>query len=237
MKDALLSKAPRIMAAGVLGAASYYIGKRESYLYYYTTMFLCPFSVLYILYQLKEILKEVSAVRKLFGRLARFLLPLTLRLKKLWAAFARALSAAAQNSVLYKKIEYLHLKDLSCITGYSDEYIPINNEIEKNDYDFIRLKWKRCKTNAERVRYLYAKYVLEKRKSGHAFRCSDTPMQIQSKWGKDQYNQTLFPEYYRARYAPKEKIGDEEVEALLVLQKKVKSKGQNELDKQKLTNL
>lgn len=224
MKDALFRRMPRILAAGGLCAASYYIGQRETNLYYYTTMFLCPLSVLYILYQIKEILKEVKAVRKLLLRLARFLLPLTKRLKQLWGAFARTLSLTAKNSALYKKIEYLHLKDLSRITGYSDEYIPINNEKEKVDYDSIRLKWKKCKTNAEKVRYLYAKYVLAKRKNGHVFLNSDTPMQIQSKWGEDQYNQQLFPDYYKARYAISEEISDQEIKALLKLQKSEKAK-------------
>lgn len=224
MKERVIGRLFKMLIAGALCAVFYYIGKIVSEAYYYTTMFLSPLCALYIFFQFKEILIEIRVFRQAVKWAGKRLFPLTKRIRKLWSHLAETLFSWVKESGVYRKMEYLHLKDLSRITGYSDEYIPINKEEQTPVYDSVRLKWKKCRTNSERVRYLYAKYVLRQRRDKHSFRDSDTPMQLQLKWGKDDYNDRLFPDYYRARYTTKEEISDEEIRELQRLWKLFDSK-------------
>lgn len=199
----------KIILAILIFIISYSIGEIYRFSYYYTIMFVCPFAVFYIIFQVIKILDEITLVRRLVKKISPYFRPAIRKLKNIWSDAANLLLKLAHTSAVYQKFEALHLKNTSKITGYSDEFFRNHENETSHDYEIYHLKWKKCKSNSERVRFLYAKYIIRNRKKGKAFSYANTPEELQKVWGKDDYNAALFSAYYIARYDEKEEITDE----------------------------
>lgn len=204
----------KMIVAVLLYAIFYEIGIRYPSLYYYTVMFLCPICLLYIIFQILLILNQIKFVKRIWEKVELWGKPALERLKHIWSNASNALLQLAHKNVVYQKFEYLHLRDRSRITGYSDEYRKSADDDKLREYGGNRLKWKKCKTNQERIRFLYSRFVIRGRRQGKIFTYSDTPNQLREAWGEDLYHTLLTEAYYQARYDEEAQIEDEVVREL-----------------------
>lgn len=204
----------KLFIAIIVFTVSYITGKKYSELYYYTVMFICPLSVVYLLIQLWKMLCELVSFRKIIKKYAPRLFSILEKGMKLWGRFTNRILEMAKSTAVYHKYEMLKLKDLSRITGYSDEKLTNFSYKTSKDYDLILKKWRKCKGNAEKVRYIYGKYIERERKEGKVFDLVSTPYELIERWDKTDYNQLLADTYYKARYNENEQIEDEIVKRL-----------------------
>lgn len=73
------------------------------------------------------------------------------------------------------------------------------------------LKWRDMKSNNEKIRYLYMKYVLRGVKEGRPFKYSLTPKELQLLWKAEE--KEIVSAYIQARYG-NEELPEEQVEVL-----------------------
>jgi len=198
----IIKRILKIIIAGAVFALSYYIGTAFPASYYYTIMFICPFSVLYAVGQILLILYDIELFRRIVKRLEPYVKPALRKFMQLISHGANLLLRLAHHSFLYQKFEYRRLRDTSRITGYHDEYRHSHQTPIQQEYETCALRWRKCKTDAERVRYTYLKYVEANRKAGKPFSYTDTPNSLQQRWHMDgeTSDETLIKWYYPARY-------------------------------------
>lgn len=191
------------------------VGKHYHSTYFYTTMFLCPVSVLYMIAMLLGLLNELAFFHRLFRRFKRRLRPFLDRMKALAGAISDRVSGWMHTTAFYHKFEFLKLKNTSRITGYTDVHMRSRDIDGEEEYDLYLRRWRRCATNAERVRFLYGKYITKKRRQKKTFSYASTPQELNACWGTTAYSGQLIPAYYEARYNRNAEIRRELVEQLL----------------------
>ena len=198
----------KIIMAGVVFALSYYTGTAFPSLYYYTIMFICPFAVLYAIGQVLLILYDIEFFRRAVKRLEPYVKPVLHKIMQLISHGANFLLRLAHHSFIYQKFEYRRLRDTSRITGYHDEYRHSDQTPSSQEYETYALRWRKCKNDAERVRYTYLKYVETNRRAGKTFSYSDTPNNLQKRWHTDaeSNDESLIKWYYPSRYGNKENL-------------------------------
>lgn len=172
------------------------------------------FVILCVISVMVQLLARIPFLQPLFLRLRKKLHPIAAHIRNVWMYATARFFQLLHTNVVYEKFEYLKLKNTSRITGYSDTVIRNPEQDLQAELERYRLKWKRCRTNQERVRYLYGKYVTQNRKQKQPFSYASTPRQLQKAWGEDEYNRLLIPTYYEARYQPTAEIDDEVLEKL-----------------------
>lgn len=202
----IIKRIIKIIIAGIVFALSYYAGTAFPSLYYYTIMFICPFSVLYAVGQVLLILYDIACFRRIVKRLEPYIRPVLSRLGKFVSNAANFLLRLAHHSFIYQKFEYRRLRDTSRITGYHDEYRHSGQSLANQEYETYALRWRKCKNDAQRVRYTYLKYVQTNRKAGKPFSYADTPSRLQKRWHTegDTRDELLVKWYYPARYGNSE---------------------------------
>ena len=205
----------KLLCALALLCAACLIRQHHPSSYFYTTMFFIPIAGIWICYECLRILLYIVRPKRLLSKLAGRTAPFLRKFKIRWGALTSRLFDILRTTVIYQKLEYLHLKDTSRITGYRDEQIKNRGLETSAEYELSPLKWRRCKTNAERVRVLYAKYIAKNRRQKKLFSYSDTPVELQHQWGHDVYNELLIPAYYDARYNEHCDISDQQMTQLL----------------------
>lgn len=97
------------------------------------------------------------------------------------------------------------------IHGYTDELLFHGIDDALPDRR-SRLRWRACKTDSERIRYLYVKQLRRSIKKGFAFRYADTPAQLRQRLPREAGENPVFSLYYPARYQADNGIGAREVE-------------------------
>lgn len=208
----------KIFISALVFLLSYRIGMSFHTTYYYTVMFICPFAVIYAFIQVLHLLGKLRIMQRLLFLIAPYVQPFKRKLKHFLSRSANFFLHMAHNTVIYQKMEYLHLKNTSRITGYHDEYIHDTTVRSVKEYEAFPLKWHKCKTNAQKIRFLYLKYVLTNKKAGKPFSYADTPDQLQKKWSfEDAKDDLLTSSYYCARYKiheENEDIPDQVIETL-----------------------
>lgn len=214
----------KIIITAFIFLLSWWVGTAFHTTYYYTIMFICPFAAVYAFAQVLHILGKLRIFQRLLFRIAPFIQPLKRKLKSFWSRSTNFFLHMAHRTIFYQKFEYLHLKNTSRITGYRDEYTHRTDVRSSAEYEAFPLKWHKCRTNAQKVRFLYLKYVLANKKSGKPFSYADTPNQLQEKWASDDARDHLLTSsYYYARYKfcddsgednKNEDISDEVIETL-----------------------
>lgn len=93
---------------------------------------------------------------------------------------------------------------------------------DMEDNDLVRrfrnlgggMKWKDLKNNADKIRFIYIKYINKLMKQGYIFSTILTPMETLAKWKMEEDESAyMFPLYTDARYSGgRRQITDEEVE-------------------------
>lgn len=214
----------KIILSAFVFLLSWWIGTAFHTTYYYTVMFICPFTAIYAFIQILHILGKLRIFQRLLFVIAPYIQPLKQKLKSFLSRSTNFFLHMAHRTIIYQKFEYLHLKNTSRITGYRDEYMHRTDVCSSPEYEALPLKWHKCRTNAHKVRFLYLKYVLANKKSGKPFSYADTPNQLQKKWAfKDAKDNLLTSSYYYARYKfcdgneesrKNEDIADEVIEKL-----------------------
>lgn len=208
----------KIMISALVFLLSYWIGMSFHATYYYTVLFICPFAAIYAFIQILHLIGKLRIIKRLLFLTAPYIQPFKHKLKQFLSRTANFFLHMAHNTVIYQKFEYLHLKNTSRITGYRDEYMHETNAQTAAEYEVLPLKWRKCETNAQKVRYFYLKHVLANKKAGKPFSYADTPNQLLEKWSPDNAkDHFLTSSYYTARYKifPQgQDIPDETIQAL-----------------------
>lgn len=104
-----------------------------------------------------------------------------------------------------KKIrEKLGLKERTFIGGTDERHIVFDNEIRRGRKKrSARQKYTDMTTNRERIRFLWAKYIISFAKQGMQPSVSQTPDEIKDSLEiREEMGEALFGLYYTARYAP-----------------------------------
>lgn len=184
----------------------YRIGKiwRESF--YVTLRFLYPISVMAALFQifyflpkwifLKPRLKKV--LKKVGGRLLPVFSKMRAALKKMGEGVFRFRNRFRRKAGNSKK-----KKGRKFGGAYRDEFLYAEGS---GLFGFRRhhLKWRDMKTNQDKVRFYYMRYVLGTVKKGAPFGYHLTPGELKALWKNPEGAEPLTGLYYRARYSGQE---------------------------------
>ncbi len=104
-----------------------------------------------------------------------------------------------------KKIrEKLGLKERTVMHGIDERRIVFDNEIRRGRKRRVaRQRYTDMTTNRERIRFLWAKYIISFAKQGMQPSISQTPDEMKSTLDvREEMGENLFGLYYTARYAP-----------------------------------
>lgn len=199
----------RMVFFALLAALFYGIGKVWKESFYVTLRFLYPISFGIALFQLfyflprwdflkprfKKMLEKVGGrVLAVFDRLGE-------AMRKLGEGIRRR-----SNKNTTKKVK----KGRKSKNGaYRDEFLYAEG---KGLFGSRRrhLRWRDMKTNQDKVRFYYMRYVLGTVKKGAPFGYHLTPGELKALWKNPEGAEPLTGLYYRARYG-EEEIGEEEV--------------------------
>lgn len=195
----------------------YGVGKVWKESFYVTLRFLYPISLGAAIFQLFFFLPRwrflKPRLKKMMGKAGERLLAAFDRVAEAVRKFGESFSHF--RSRFHKnKINTSGKREKNKNKAYRDEFLYAEG---KGLFGSRRrhLKWRDMKTNGDKVRFYYMRYVLGRVKQGAPFAYHLTPEELKALWKKPEEAEPLTSLYYRARY------GEEEVseEELLVLSK------------------
>lgn len=200
----------RMLFFSFLAFVFYKIGKvwRESF--FYTIRFLYPLSVMAALFQLVFFLPKWSflkpRVKKLLKKIGTPIGEVLLKCGRAIQSFAKYIGSFGDR---FRRNQGEERKKQSA-TGYRDEsfYAKKQNSFWRRNR---HLRLRDMKSNGEKIRYYYMKYVLGEVRKGAPFAYHLTPAQLKSLWKNPEESEPLVGLYYEARYGTRA-IKAEEVE-------------------------
>ena len=201
----------RMVVLALFAALFYGIGKiwRESY--YVTLMFFYPISVGAALFQLFYFLPKRSFLRskleKIWQRVETRLLGVVNRLEE--AVKRLGESFRARKNHRKKVVKPAKRKNKNKNGAYRDEFLYAEGSglFGRRRH---HLRWRDMKTNQDKIRFYYMRYVLETVKKGAPFAYHLTPGELKALWKNPEGAEPLTGLYYRARYGGQE-IKEEEL--------------------------
>lgn len=180
------------------------IGEKYRVTFFYTTRFLYPVSVILAICQLGCLLPKWVFVKTRVGRLLK---KAGIPLQKLWNFGKRGLERIRER---FLPGDRSGKKESRQKKAYRDEsfYADGSGLFTKRRK---HLRWRDMKTNNEKIRYLYMKYVVGRVKAGQPFQYSLTPAELQKLWKAE--DKEIVSAYIQARYGVEE-LPEELVERL-----------------------
>lgn len=166
--------------------AASWLPKEHRYIYQGFFTVATVFLILFFRSLLKLFTREIRL--ELYGRISEAMF----NMGKRWRA-------------VKKKIrEKLGLKERTVIGGTDERHIVFDNEIRRGRKKrSARQKYTDMTTNRERIRFLWAKYIISFAKQGLTPSISQTPDEIKDSLEvREEMGDRLFSLYYTARYAP-----------------------------------
>lgn len=199
----------RMVVFAFLAALFYGIGKVWKESFYVTLRFLYPISFGAAIFQLIYFLPRWSflkpKLKKVFGKVGGRFLAVVDRLGAAMRKLGEGIRRRSNKNTA-KKVK----KGRKSKNGtYRDEFLYAEG---KGLFGNRRrhLRWRDMKTNQDKVRFYYMRYVLGTVKRGAPFGYHLTPGELKALWKNPEGAEPLTGLYYRARYG-EEEISEEEV--------------------------
>lgn len=197
----------RMVVFALFAALFYGIGKvwRESF--YVTLRFLYPISLGAAIFQIFFFLPKWQflkpRIKKIMGKALDSLLTVLNRFGKAARQLGERFSRFRRNTAKTAKKGRKSKKG-----AYRDEFLYAEG---KGLFGSRRrhLKWRDMKTNRDKVRFYYMRYVLGTVKQGAPFGYHLTPDELKALWKNPEGAEPLTSLYYRARYGEEEVSGEE----------------------------
>lgn len=170
----------RILIFLFLSGIAWYIGEQNKATFFYTTRFFYPLFLMAALIQIWFLLPKWSFLKSHLQKLFR----------KGLGTFRRFFPPIQKKK---KKKRVQTYRDES----FRAEGLGYFSRKQKH------LRWKDMKSNNDKIRYLYMKYVLQGVKKGNPFKYCFTPKELQRLW-KEEEELPLVNAYHGARYGTEE---------------------------------
>lgn len=186
-KKRIFLTAVYIALAFIFLQVTFYIPDKHRYYRQFTTVLSIAFFIITVISFSKLFTREIRF--ELYQRISQMFLNVSDKFRKL-------------TDKIKKK---LGIKERVLLRGKDEKSFIFNYDDGKSKNLFFNKKnnlhWRDMKTNAEKIRYLYIKYILFKIKKGYAFKFNTTPNEISRELRLDDEAGELFAVYYDARYS------------------------------------
>ena len=199
----------RMVIFALFAVLFYGIGKIWKQSYYVTLMFFYPISVGAALFQLFYFLPKRSFLRsrleKIWQRVETRLLDVVNRL----GDAMKRLGESFRTRKRHRKKTIKPAKRKNKNNAYRDEFLYAEGSglFGRRRH---HLRWRDMKTNQDKIRFYYMRYVLGTVKKGAPFAYHFTPGELKALWKDPEGAEPLTGLYYRARYGGQE-IKEEEL--------------------------
>lgn len=207
----------RIIVFLCLSGIFWYIGKLYRVTFFYTTRFFYPFFLILAMIQVWFLLPKWAflkpRLKKVLGKVAK-------PFQKIWQFGKSGFEKIREKFFFGRKSVAVGKESRKKNKSYRDEsfYAEGAGLFSKRRK---HLKWRDMKSNNDKIRYLYMKYVLRGVKKGNPFQYSFTPMELQRLWKEK--DEKIVSAYIQARY------GNEELPEALV--EELKEEQQKKINK------
>lgn len=195
----------RMILFALLAFIFYRIGKAWKESFYVTLRFLYPISVMVALFQIFYFLPKWNFLKPRLAKLLKAagsrILPVFQKLGRAFGKLGERFSHFRQRHGRNKEKNDRRKKKTG--TTYRDEFLYAEG---KGLFGRRRhhLKWRDMKTNRDKVRFYYMRYVLGTVKKGAPFGYHLTPEELKRLWKNPEGAEPLTGLYYRARYGIEE---------------------------------
>lgn len=200
----------RMVIFALFAVLFYGIGKIWKQSYYVTLMFFYPISVGAALFQLFYFLPKRSFLR---SRLEKIWQRVETRLLDVVNRLGDAMKRLGENFRARKRLRKKEVKPAKKKKNkngaYRDEFLYAEGSglFGRRRH---HLRWRDMKTNQDKIRFYYMRYVLETVKKGAPFAYHFTPGELKALWKNPEGAEPITGLYYRARYGGQE-IKEEEL--------------------------